>query len=155
MYDIIELNSKLVSELKDIAKELNIDKIEGLKKQDLIYTILDHQALNPGKEKEPETKSEPVKRKPGRPRKNKPASENADSSSSAKKEEKPANADQPEKKKEEKEDTQEKKTRRRRRIVKPPEPSSKEEKQQSDLPNTTPEQKPEEPVKDDISKRED
>jgi len=47
MYDIIELNGKLVSELKEIAKELNLTKIEGLKKQDLIYKILDHQALNP------------------------------------------------------------------------------------------------------------
>ena len=47
MYDIIELNGKLVSELKDIAKELNIPKFEKLLKQDLIYKILDHQALNP------------------------------------------------------------------------------------------------------------
>ncbi|MDT8309422.1 MAG: Rho termination factor N-terminal domain-containing protein, partial [Bacteroidales bacterium] len=47
MYDIIELNSKLVSELKEIAKKLKIKRIEGLKKQDLIYKILDQQALNP------------------------------------------------------------------------------------------------------------
>jgi len=47
MYDIIELNGKLVAELREIAKELDIDKYEGLKKQDLIYKILDHQALNP------------------------------------------------------------------------------------------------------------
>jgi transcription termination factor Rho len=47
MYDIIELNNKLVTELKEIAKDLDIDKYEGLKKQDLIYKILDHQALNP------------------------------------------------------------------------------------------------------------
>ena len=47
MYDIVELNNKLVSELKDIAKELNIPKYEALKKQELIYKILDHQALNP------------------------------------------------------------------------------------------------------------
>ncbi len=50
MYDIISLNSKLVSELKDIAKELNIPKYEKLLKQDLIYKILDHQALNPSKD---------------------------------------------------------------------------------------------------------
>jgi transcription termination factor Rho len=50
MYDIIELNGKLVAELKDIAKELNIEKIESLKKQDLIYKILDYQALNPSNE---------------------------------------------------------------------------------------------------------
>ena len=47
MYDIIELNGKLVTDLRDIAKSLNIRKIEGLKKQELIYKILDHQALNP------------------------------------------------------------------------------------------------------------
>jgi transcription termination factor Rho len=50
MYDIIELNNKLVNELKDIAKALNIPKIEKLAKQDLVYKILDHQAANPPKE---------------------------------------------------------------------------------------------------------
>ncbi len=47
MYDIIELNNKLVSELRNIAKQLNIPKADKLLKQDLIYKILDHQALNP------------------------------------------------------------------------------------------------------------
>jgi transcription termination factor Rho len=47
MYDIIELNNKLATELKDIAKELNVPKYESLKKQELIYKILDQQALNP------------------------------------------------------------------------------------------------------------
>lgn len=47
MYDIIELNNKTLNELKEIAKELNIPKHEGLKKQDLIYKILDFQAVNP------------------------------------------------------------------------------------------------------------
>jgi len=47
MYDIIELNGKLVNDLKEIAKSLEIKGIEGLKKQDLIYKILDHQALHP------------------------------------------------------------------------------------------------------------
>jgi transcription termination factor Rho len=47
MYDIIELNNKLVGELKDIAKSLNVPKYELLKKQDLIYKILDQQAINP------------------------------------------------------------------------------------------------------------
>ena len=47
MYDILELNSKLVSELKVIAKSLDMKGIESLKKQELIYKILDHQALNP------------------------------------------------------------------------------------------------------------
>ena len=45
MYDILELNKKLVPELREIAKELNIKKIESFKKQDLIYKILDQQAI--------------------------------------------------------------------------------------------------------------
>ena len=45
MYDILELNKKLVPELKEIAKELNIKRIELLKKQDLVYKILDTQAI--------------------------------------------------------------------------------------------------------------
>ncbi|MDD5571966.1 MAG: Rho termination factor N-terminal domain-containing protein, partial [Bacteroidales bacterium] len=46
MYDIIELNNKLLPELKDIAKGLNIPQFDILKKQDLIYAILDFQAMN-------------------------------------------------------------------------------------------------------------
>ncbi len=46
MYDILELNKKLVSDLREIAKDLNIKKVESLKKQDLIYRILDQQAIN-------------------------------------------------------------------------------------------------------------
>ncbi len=46
MYDILELNKKLVSELKEIAKELKIKRIETLRKQDLIYKILDQQAIS-------------------------------------------------------------------------------------------------------------
>jgi len=49
MYDIIELNGKALNELRDIAKELVIPKFESLKKQDLIYKILDFQAINPAK----------------------------------------------------------------------------------------------------------
>lgn len=45
MYDIIELNSKLVGELREIARQLNVPKYEALKKQELIYQILDLQAV--------------------------------------------------------------------------------------------------------------
>ncbi|WP_321295993.1 transcription termination factor Rho [Marinifilum fragile] len=45
MYDILELNKKLVPELREIAKELKIKKVESFKKQDLIYKILDQQAI--------------------------------------------------------------------------------------------------------------
>ncbi len=45
MYDILELNNKLLTELRDIAKELNIKRVESYKKQDLVYQILDQQAI--------------------------------------------------------------------------------------------------------------
>ena len=47
MYDIIELNAKKVPELKEIAKKLGVARAEKLKKQDLVYSILDEQALKP------------------------------------------------------------------------------------------------------------
>ena len=56
MYDILELNKKLVSELRQIAKELNIKKADSLRKQDLIYKILDQQAINATEESKPEKK---------------------------------------------------------------------------------------------------
>jgi transcription termination factor Rho len=46
MYDILELNKKLLPELKEIAKNMNIKRIESLRKQDLVYRILDQQAID-------------------------------------------------------------------------------------------------------------
>ena len=46
MYKLDELNAKKVADLKVIAEELNIKKFDKLKKQDLAYAILDHQAEN-------------------------------------------------------------------------------------------------------------
>jgi transcription termination factor Rho len=48
MYDILELNDKLVNELKEIARLMEIPNYDELRKQELIYKILDQQALNPG-----------------------------------------------------------------------------------------------------------
>lgn len=45
MYDILQLNDKLLSELRNIAKELNIKRVDAYKKQELIYRILDEQAV--------------------------------------------------------------------------------------------------------------
>lgn len=56
MYDILELNKKLVSELRDVAKGLKIKKADSLKKQDLIYQILDQQAISASSDKPPERK---------------------------------------------------------------------------------------------------
>ena len=47
MYDILDLNSKKVAELREIADKLKINKVDKLKKQDLVYKILDEQAMNP------------------------------------------------------------------------------------------------------------
>ncbi|MEJ5268212.1 MAG: transcription termination factor Rho [Bacteroidales bacterium] len=45
MYDILDLNAKLLPELREIAKELGIVKVDSYKKRDLIYKILDQQAI--------------------------------------------------------------------------------------------------------------
>jgi transcription termination factor Rho len=45
MYDILELNKKLLPELREIGKELKIKRVESFKKQDLVYKILDTQAI--------------------------------------------------------------------------------------------------------------
>ncbi|OFY86241.1 MAG: hypothetical protein A3K10_07425, partial [Bacteroidetes bacterium RIFCSPLOWO2_12_FULL_31_6] len=58
MYDIIELNKKLITELRDIAIELDIKKADKLKKEDLIYQILDQQAIRPPKKENTENQEE-------------------------------------------------------------------------------------------------
>jgi len=45
MYDILELSKMLLPELRAIAKDLDIKKVESYKKQELIYKILDEQAI--------------------------------------------------------------------------------------------------------------
>ncbi len=48
MYDIIRLNALLLTELKEIAKQMSVKDYRNLKKQDLIYKILEKQTtLNP------------------------------------------------------------------------------------------------------------
>jgi transcription termination factor Rho len=59
MYDILELSKKLLPELRDIAKTLNVKRAESLKKQDLIYRILDQQTAGAG-EPAAEVVAEPV-----------------------------------------------------------------------------------------------
>ncbi len=50
MHSINSLNEKLLSELIEIAEGLSIPKASKLSKQDLVYKILDHQAMNPTQE---------------------------------------------------------------------------------------------------------
>ena len=45
MYNIIQLNDKDLSELQEIAKELGLKKTTSLKKEELVYRILDEQAI--------------------------------------------------------------------------------------------------------------
>ena len=45
MYNIIQLNEKSLSELQAIAQELGIKKTDSFKKEDLVYKILDEQAI--------------------------------------------------------------------------------------------------------------
>ena len=45
MYNIIQLNDKGLSELQQIAKELGLKKTSTLRKEELIYRILDEQAI--------------------------------------------------------------------------------------------------------------
>ncbi len=56
MYDILQLNDMLVPELQDIAEQLAIPNFKKLEKQDLVYKILDKQAVagNASKEEEDE-----------------------------------------------------------------------------------------------------
>ncbi len=56
MYDILELNNKKVAELRDIGKALKIKRVDSLRKQDLIYKILDEQAITATEKKKPEVK---------------------------------------------------------------------------------------------------
>ena len=48
MYNILELNDKLLTELKVIAKEMGLKRVDTLKKEDLVYKILDQQAIMAG-----------------------------------------------------------------------------------------------------------
>ncbi len=63
MYDILQLNDMLLPELLDIAEQLNISGVKKLDKQQLIYRILDSQAIKASEVKEESPK------KAGRPRK--------------------------------------------------------------------------------------
>ncbi len=47
MYNIEELRVRLLSELKEIAEELGVKNRKSLKKDELVYAILDQQAITP------------------------------------------------------------------------------------------------------------
>ncbi|MEW7280130.1 transcription termination factor Rho [Aquimarina sp. 2201CG1-2-11] len=77
MLEISELKAKKLPELQDIAKNLNVPKYRTLKKLDLVYQILDHQAANPNKVKtvvagNPDVSEEPKADKPKPSRQKRP-----------------------------------------------------------------------------------
>jgi transcription termination factor Rho len=79
MYDILSLNGKSQEELQEIARQLNIKKISSQAKEDLVYKILDEQAVQgvtneaaatfpqPGSEA-PKRSSEPQQKRGRKPR---------------------------------------------------------------------------------------
>ena len=70
MFEISKLKEKKLSELQEIAEELKISKFKTLKKLDLVYKILDHQASNPEtKEEAPKTRKEAPKTRKEAPKK--------------------------------------------------------------------------------------
>lgn len=68
MYNIIQLNDKNLSELQQIAKELGLKKVDSLKKEELVYRILDEQAIV-GATKKVAAQQNNEERKEGQPRK--------------------------------------------------------------------------------------
>jgi transcription termination factor Rho len=63
MFEISQLKEKKLPELQDIAQKLNISKYRSLKKLDLVYQILDHQAANPAAPNEKKESNRPPKQK--------------------------------------------------------------------------------------------
>lgn len=62
MYNIEELNLKLISELREIGVTLDVKNAKKLEKEELIYKILDQQAINPAAvAKEPVVKSSAIR----------------------------------------------------------------------------------------------
>ena len=58
MFEISKLKEKKLSELQEIAENLKISKFKTLKKLDLVYKILDHQASNPEEKESNQEKSD-------------------------------------------------------------------------------------------------
>lgn len=81
MYNILELKDKSLADLKVIAQEMGIKKIDASEKDDLVYKILDQQAIDiAGKKVAAQAETNAAKKK-------KTASKSAKSKNSAKKEE--------------------------------------------------------------------
>ena len=96
MYDILQLNDMLVPDLREIAEKIGLKSIKRLSKQELIYKILDQQAITKGKLINDENEVKPALKGRGRPKK---------SETTAKEAEKPQTKKQEPKKEEVKKDS--------------------------------------------------
>ncbi len=86
MYTLEELNVLLLTELKEIAEKLEVTNFKKLPKKELIYKILDKQAITPEKDlptkpkAKVETKPKVEKKKESRPARKNPKKESSPSS---------------------------------------------------------------------------
>tara|TARA_B000000557_G_scaffold108001_1_gene87502 strand:- start:855 stop:2291 length:1437 start_codon:yes stop_codon:yes gene_type:complete len=70
MFEISKLKEQKLSELQEIAEKLNISKYKTLKKLDLVYKILDHQASNPENEEKNSSENKSENKKDFKPKEN-------------------------------------------------------------------------------------
>ncbi len=68
MYDILQLSEMLLPQLKELAGSLGLKAYKSLSKQDLIYKILDEQAIASKENVEEKTEKKPAEKKRGRPK---------------------------------------------------------------------------------------
>jgi transcription termination factor Rho len=98
MYTIEELNVRLLSELKEIAEELSLKNYKKLPKDELVYKILDQQAILPEselpKKKVTEAPKAAVAKSQEKPRSKPPRRENVAPNKEKKEEEKDMSADE-------------------------------------------------------------
>lgn len=95
MYNIIQLNEKKLPELRDLAKDMGIKSVTTFKKQELVYRILDEQAIATASQKTAEEQTDNKKDTgKGKKRGRKPRQQNAQpdekKDNREKKEQKPA-----------------------------------------------------------------
>ena len=80
MYDILQLNEMLVPELRDLAESLEMKSYKKLSKQDLIYKILDEQAIagkSAEKKEEPQKEEKPKRGRSTEKKETKPRAKRA------------------------------------------------------------------------------
>lgn len=80
MYNILELKDKSLDELHALAREMNLKEADLSDKDELVYAILDQQAIDMAGKRNVQQENQPAKRRPGRPR-TKPLENNSDEKS--------------------------------------------------------------------------